>query len=55
MNSLICGPKVCPAVVGNVLALFDTHHMTAAYSQTLAPFLRQKLLAASPMLRKAST
>jgi hypothetical protein len=55
MNSLICGPKVCPAVVGNVLTLFDTHHMTAAYSQTLAPFLRQKLLAASPLLKKAST
>jgi peptidoglycan/LPS O-acetylase OafA/YrhL len=43
MNSLICEPAVCPAVVGNVLVYMDGHHLTQSYAQTLAPFLRQKL------------
>jgi hypothetical protein len=54
MNSLTCGPTVCPPVVGNVLVFFDQHHMTSTYSQTLAPFLLKKLLAVSPVLKKAA-
>ena len=27
-NSLICGPKVCAPVVGNVLVFGDRHHLT---------------------------
>jgi hypothetical protein len=54
MNPLICTPTECPSVVGNVLVYFDDHHMTEAYSQTLTPFLRARLLAASPTLRAAA-
>jgi hypothetical protein len=45
MNDLICGPKSCRAAVGNVLVYFDTHHLTQTYSQTLAPYLKSRLLA----------
>jgi peptidoglycan/LPS O-acetylase OafA/YrhL len=43
MNSLICGPALCPAVVGNVLVYMDSHHLTQSYAETLAPYLRGKL------------
>ena len=43
MNSLICGPALCPAVVGNVLVYMDSHHLTQSYAQTLTPYLRDKL------------
>jgi peptidoglycan/LPS O-acetylase OafA/YrhL len=46
MNSLICGPAACPAVVGNVLVYMDDHHLTQSYAQTLAPYLRGKLTGA---------
>ncbi|HEX3962077.1 MAG TPA: acyltransferase family protein [Trebonia sp.] len=45
MNDLICGPQDCSPVVGNVLVYMDEHHLTPQYSQTLAPFLKQRLLA----------
>jgi hypothetical protein len=49
-NSLICGPKVCAPVVGNVLVFSDRHHLTWPYSQTTAPFLEPLLLKANPIL-----
>lgn len=45
MNDLVCGPQTCPLTAGNVLIYFDGHHFTQAYSQTLAPYLEQRLLA----------
>jgi peptidoglycan/LPS O-acetylase OafA/YrhL len=51
MNSLICGPVQCSPVVGNVLVYMDSHHLTESYGTTLAPFLEQRLLATSPVLR----
>jgi hypothetical protein len=54
MNSLICGQAQCSPVVGNVLVYMDSHHLTQSYGITLAPFLEQRLLAASPVLRAAS-
>jgi peptidoglycan/LPS O-acetylase OafA/YrhL len=48
MNSLICGPTMCPSVVGNVLVYQDTHHLTQQYSQTLAPYLHDKLKTVLP-------
>jgi peptidoglycan/LPS O-acetylase OafA/YrhL len=53
MTSLICEPTVCPPVVGNVLIYFDSHHMTQAYSSTLAPYLKAKLLTALATVRPA--
>jgi hypothetical protein len=54
MNSLICAPARCAPVVGNILVYQDSHHLTWTYTQTLAPFLRDKLLGASPALRSAA-
>jgi peptidoglycan/LPS O-acetylase OafA/YrhL len=54
MNSLICGPARCSPVVGNILVYMDSHHLTQSYGTTLAPFLEQRLLATSPVLRGAS-
>jgi peptidoglycan/LPS O-acetylase OafA/YrhL len=55
MDSLICGPQDCDPVVGNVLVYFDSHHLTSTYGQTMAPFVRQRLLDASPELRRDGT
>jgi peptidoglycan/LPS O-acetylase OafA/YrhL len=53
MNSLICAPTECPAVTGNVLVYQDTHHLTSDYALTMAPYLEQRLLAASKLLAAA--
>ena len=49
-NSVICGPKVCAPVVGNVLVFGDRHHMTGPYSKSTAPFLEPLLLKANKTL-----
>jgi len=49
-NSLICGPKVCAPVVGNVLVFGDRHHLTGPYSTSTAPFLEPLLLQANKTL-----
>jgi peptidoglycan/LPS O-acetylase OafA/YrhL len=49
-NSLICGPKVCAPVVGNVLVFGDRHHLTGPYSTSTAPFLEPLLLKANQAL-----
>ena len=49
-NSLICGPKVCAPVVGNVLVFGDRHHLTGPYSKSTAPFLEPLLLQANKTL-----
>ena len=49
-NSLICGPKVCAPVVGNVLVFGDRHHLTGPYSKSTAPFLEPLLLRANKIL-----
>jgi peptidoglycan/LPS O-acetylase OafA/YrhL len=53
-NSLICGPKVCAPVVGNILVFSDRHHLTWPYSQTTAPFLEPLLLQSNPILAAAN-
>jgi peptidoglycan/LPS O-acetylase OafA/YrhL len=52
-NSLICGPKVCAPVVGNVLVFGDRHHLTGPYSKSTAPFLEPLLLKANRALAAA--
>jgi peptidoglycan/LPS O-acetylase OafA/YrhL len=51
-NSLICGPKVCAPVVGNVLVFGDRHHLTGPYSTSTAPFLESLLLKANRVLAR---
>jgi peptidoglycan/LPS O-acetylase OafA/YrhL len=52
-NSLICGPRVCAPVVGNVLVFGDRHHLTGPYSKSTAPFLEPLLLQANKTLAAA--
>ena len=49
-NSLICGPKLCQVVIGNILVYSDRHHLTWPYSKTTAPFLEPLLLKANKIL-----
>jgi len=49
-NSLICGPKVCTPVIGNILVFSDRHHLTWPYSKSTAPFLEPLLLQANKIL-----
>lgn len=42
MVDTICGPHLCPAVVGNIIVWRDNHHLTASYSLALAPYLAAK-------------
>lgn len=46
LSHYFCFHDVCPAVVGNVIVYRDTHHLTASYVITLAPFLRDALASA---------
>ena len=48
LNGRICTDDTCPAVVGNVLVYRDSHHLTATYSEMLAPDLEKE---AGPVLR----
>jgi peptidoglycan/LPS O-acetylase OafA/YrhL len=45
VNSLICRPKVCPPIVGNVVVYRDTHHLTQTYITSLAPYFLRALVA----------
>jgi peptidoglycan/LPS O-acetylase OafA/YrhL len=42
MVDTICGPQLCPAVVGNIIVWRDNHHLTASYSLALAPYLASR-------------
>ncbi|ESZ69545.1 hypothetical protein X727_17305 [Mesorhizobium sp. L103C119B0] len=43
MTDALCGPELCPAVVGNMIVWRDTGHLTATYSLALAPYLAPRL------------
>ncbi|TIS87127.1 MAG: acyltransferase [Mesorhizobium sp.] len=43
MIDALCGPQLCPAVVGNIIVWRDHHHLTASYSLALAPYLALKV------------
>ena len=42
----VCGPDLCPAVIGNVLVYLDDNHLTASYSASMAPVVEGDVLAA---------
>jgi peptidoglycan/LPS O-acetylase OafA/YrhL len=42
-TSEFCPDDVCPAAIGGVIVYFDGSHMTATYSKTLAPWLKEQL------------
>jgi peptidoglycan/LPS O-acetylase OafA/YrhL len=39
-----CDEDYCMPVVGNVLAYTDSHHISATYARTLAPFVKEELM-----------
>ncbi len=43
MNQWICPQESCSPVIGGVITYRDSHHITATYAQTLAPFLYREL------------
>ncbi len=42
----VCGPALCPAVIGNVLVYLDDNHLTASYSTSMAPLVEGDVVAA---------
>jgi hypothetical protein len=42
----VCGPDLCPAVIGNVLVYLDDNHLTASYSASMSPLVESDVLAA---------
>ncbi|MCL1923900.1 MAG: acyltransferase [Propionibacteriaceae bacterium] len=45
-TNAICGTTTCYAVIGGVIAYFDSGHMTHTFSMTLAPYLEPIILEA---------
>jgi peptidoglycan/LPS O-acetylase OafA/YrhL len=43
LTDMFCDPTMCHAIVGGVIVYFDSHHLTASYSRTLAPYLVEHL------------
>jgi peptidoglycan/LPS O-acetylase OafA/YrhL len=50
MNDFFCRDGSCTPVVGGVIGYRDSHHITATYSTTLAPYLDERLEEAVPEL-----
>ena len=43
LTRLLCGARMCPAVVGGALAFKDEDHLTSVFAGTLGPFLRREI------------
>jgi hypothetical protein len=43
MSSYFCDKRLCYPVIGGVLVYADSNHITRAYSETLAPYLRRQI------------
>ena len=48
MNDLFCRDGSCTPVVGGVVGYRDSHHITATYATTLAPYLEERIEQAVP-------
>ena len=46
----MCDPTTCRSVVGGVNLLYDTNHLSAVFSWTLGPYLREAVLEVVPAL-----
>jgi hypothetical protein len=49
MSDFFCDARSCPPVIGNIVVYRDDSHLTATYSRTLAPMLRERLMAGMPV------
>ncbi|MGW8482805.1 acyltransferase family protein [Microbacterium sp. NPDC055903] len=50
LSDALCDDDRCEAVIGNIVAYRDQHHLTATFAQTLAPVLREQLEQKAPWL-----
>jgi len=50
LSDVICEPRSCPPVVGNVMVYRDGSHLTATYLRTLRPSLAKAVRHAAPWL-----
>jgi hypothetical protein len=50
LSDLICKPRWCPPVVGNVMVYRDGSHLTSTYLRTLRPALAREVRDAAPWL-----
>lgn len=44
LSNRFCDEEYCLPVIGNVLVYTDNHHISATFSSTLAPFVREELM-----------
>jgi hypothetical protein len=51
LQDAYCVDGTCPMALGGVLVYRDTHHITATFSRTLAPYLAEELEQASALPR----
>jgi hypothetical protein len=49
-DDIFCPGDTCPPAIGNVIVYADGHHLTKAFSQSLADVLLQRLLEKAPHL-----
>ena len=49
-DDIFCQNQTCPPMIGNVVVYWDTHHMTATFSATLASTLQKMLKVEVPHL-----
>ncbi|WP_214754100.1 acyltransferase family protein [Exiguobacterium sp. s16] len=54
-SDYICEEDVCRPVVGNVVGYVDSNHMTKSFNETLAPFVREDLMALLQQLKQPAT
>jgi len=52
MNDFFCENGTCSPVVGGVVGYRDSHHITATYATTLAPYLGERLETAVPEIAR---
>lgn len=52
LSEYFCSGGVCPTVIGNVIVYRDRDHLTSSYTRTLAPMLREAILAKTGLKEK---
>ncbi|MDM5335237.1 acyltransferase family protein [Ureibacillus composti] len=52
LSDSFCDNQTCPPVIGNVIVYRDKHHISTAYSRTLAPALKEQLIVAFERIKK---
>lgn len=48
MDDILCSAQTCHAVIGGLVVYFGSHHFTSMFASTLAPYIGDRIIAASP-------